>query len=70
MYIDTSGVTELYTVSEREASLTLGAGINLTRAIQVFKRLAQTISGYHHLDNLAEHWSVVANVAVRNVSTL
>lgn len=62
------GVQELYRVQEEEESITLGANVSLRRAIELFRYAATSISGFHHLQNVADHWSVVANETVRNVS--
>lgn len=65
-YITTSGVRELYDTEGSATSLTLGGSVSLVRAIEVF-RTAKFAEGFHYLENLANHWSVVANTATRNV---
>ena len=67
VYISTDGVKELYATTLAEP-LKLGANVNLARAMDVFKYMAQAHPGFQHLQVLADHWQVVANVAVRNVS--
>lgn len=67
VYISTSNVPELYTVEENTGEITLGANVSLKRAIEVFEEAAGN-PGFQHLKELAKHWGVVANVAVRNVS--
>lgn len=69
VYISTSNVPELYTVEENTGEITLGANVSLKRAIEVFEEAAGN-PGFQHLKELAKHWGVVANVAVRNVGTI
>lgn len=66
-YIVTAGVTELYDIEGSATSLKLGGCASLGRAIETFKT-AQFAEGFHYLKTLANHWSVVANTATRNVS--
>lgn len=67
VYISTDGVEELYTTS-LGVPLQLGANVSLARAMEVFRHMAKAHHGFHYLEILADHWQVVANVAVRNVS--
>nr|BAS67018.1 aldehyde oxidase [Penaeus japonicus]BBC28100.1 aldehyde oxidase [Penaeus japonicus] len=67
-YISTSGIRELY--STRVGSpLEMGANVSLNRAIEIFEHMAASDQSYHHLQSLADHWKVVANVAVRNAGS-
>ena len=68
IYMNSSGVKDLYMVIMSQTSLVLGANVSLTRSITAFKSTAKKHPGFSHLDELAKHWSVVANVGVRNVS--
>ena len=67
IYLNSSGVKELYQVTTGQ-SLVLGANVSLTRAIAAFKSMAKSNSGFSHLEELAKHWSGIANIGVRNVS--
>ncbi|XP_042871768.1 indole-3-acetaldehyde oxidase-like [Penaeus japonicus] len=68
-YIDTSQVPEFHIVQESAMEITLGASVSLKRAIEVFEQAAHN-PGFQHLQEVAKHWSNVANVAVRNVGTI
>lgn len=68
VYISTDGVDELYTTS-LGVPLQLGANVSLARAMEVFRHMAKAQQGFHHLEVLADHWQVVANVAVRNIGS-
>lgn len=65
-YITTAGVKELYDIEGSEITLKLGGCVSLGRAIETFKT-AKFAEGFHYLESLANHWSVVANTATRNV---
>lgn len=67
VYITTAGVKDLYEIEGSAISLRLGGCVNLARAIETFKT-AEFAEGFQYLDTLANHWSVVANTATRNVS--
>ena len=67
MYVDTTGVEDLYTVTV-ENPVILGANVSLSRCIQVFEEAAREFAGHRHLQQIANHWKYVANVGVRNVS--
>ncbi|XP_076041684.1 uncharacterized protein LOC143025623 [Oratosquilla oratoria] len=66
LYINTSCVKDLYTVSATSAPLVLGANVSLSRAIEVFDMAAEALEGFAYTKALAKHWRVVANVGVRN----
>ena len=66
-YISTDGIEELYNTSVG-VPLELGANVSLARAMELFQHMAKTQPRYSYLEVLANHWQVVANVAVRNVS--
>ncbi|XP_063615205.1 uncharacterized protein LOC134788260 [Penaeus indicus] len=69
VYIDARNVPEFHTVGESPGEVTLGANVSLKRAIEAFEQAAGN-SGFQHLQELAKHWRVVANVAVRNVGSI
>lgn len=68
-YIVTAGVSELYDIEGSATSLKLGACVNIGRAIETFKT-AEFAEGFQYLEALANHWSVVANTATRNVGVV
>ncbi|XP_063842770.1 uncharacterized protein LOC135090214 isoform X1 [Scylla paramamosain] len=67
--ISTAGVRELYAIQKTATSLMLGGSVSLGRAMEVFKDV-QFAEGFHYLESLASHWSVVANTATRNVGSI
>ncbi|KAK4312005.1 hypothetical protein Pmani_016533 [Petrolisthes manimaculis] len=67
-YIHTGGVRELYTI-QHGPPLVLGANVSIGQCIKVFGEVANSVSGYHHLNAIADHWNRVANVSVRNVGS-
>lgn len=67
VYISTDGVKELHATT-LAVPLKLGANVSLARAMEIFKHMAEAQPGFKYLQVLADHWQVVANVAVRNVS--
>lgn len=68
-WIRTAGVTELYAIQKSADSLKLGSCVSMGRAMEVFKEV-QFTEGFHYLESLASHWSVVANTATRNVGSI
>lgn len=69
IFVSLDGVTELQKVSSTVAPLVIGCRVPLTRCIEVFRELAsgnKAVTGYSHLQEIADHWQVVANLAVRN----
>ncbi|XP_063888909.1 uncharacterized protein LOC135115838 isoform X1 [Scylla paramamosain] len=67
-YISTDGIEELY-ITSVGVPLQLGANVSLTRAMELFHHMAKTQPRYSYLEVLANHWQVVANVAVRNTGS-
>ena len=69
-YVNLNQVTSLMEVSVSGAPVTIGARVGLTRCIELFRQVAtgpKSVPGYQHLEEIADHWQVVANLAVRNV---
>jgi xanthine dehydrogenase/oxidase len=69
VYIDLNLVPELVEVKRTEG-LTIGAGITLSRAIEILERAGNSQPGYKYAALIAKHFRRVANVPVRNVSSI
>ncbi|XP_068235894.1 uncharacterized protein [Palaemon carinicauda] len=67
-YICTHGILELYYVGLGEP-LILSANVSLARAIEVFQEAAESMESYRHMEEVAKHWKLVANVSVRNTAS-
>lgn len=71
-YVSLERIPDLQVISVTSTPLELGARLSLTRCIEVFHQVAAGVggnpTGYHHLEEVARHWQLVANLAVRNVS--
>jgi xanthine dehydrogenase/oxidase len=66
-YLDVNSVTELLKTEINAKGVTLGAGTNLTDAIEFLKKLENT-KGFEYAGGIGKHLKRVANLAVRNVS--
>ncbi|KDR17215.1 hypothetical protein L798_08320, partial [Zootermopsis nevadensis] len=69
VYIDVGDVAELKSVST-ETALTLGGNTTLTEAMNLFYSLAEERPSYKYTKFLADHIDLIANVPVRNVTTI
>jgi xanthine dehydrogenase/oxidase len=67
-YIDIKDVAELRATSTSPV-LTVGGNVTLTEAMRLFNENASQ-PGYAYLRQLAQHIDKIANVPVRNVSSL
>ncbi|XP_076038721.1 uncharacterized protein LOC143023927 isoform X2 [Oratosquilla oratoria] len=67
LFISTSCVRQLCSVSLQPRSLVLGSNVTLARAIRVFSDASSKYKEFGHLCALAKNWGVVANVGIRNV---
>ena len=63
VFVDMSNVAELQTVAMSSSSLTVGAAVSITNLISLLEANASQSASF---SVLAEHLSIVANVAVRN----
>ena len=66
-YVDVNMVPELKQHSIEPEHLLLGANVTLTDAMQVFRQ-AQQRAGFEYCAQLWQHFNLIANVPVRNVS--
>lgn len=67
VYVDITGVVELTTSKQFDDCLTLGANMNLTDTMNLFRKVAKLNSKFAYLDKMATHIDMVAHVPVRNV---
>lgn len=67
LYIDISKVVELTTFNITNNTLTIGANITLTMAMNIFNSLSRT-RGFGYLAQMSDHIDLVAHVPVRNVT--
>lgn len=68
VYVDITGVVELTTYKQFDDCLSLGANMNLTDTMNLFRKVAKLNSKFAYLDKMATHIDLVAHVPVRNVS--
>lgn len=68
-FCDIHAVPELKQHSITNEKVTLGANISLTEAMEIFQRAALN-PGFEYCQQLREHFDLIANVPVRNVSIL
>lgn len=70
IYIDINGAKDLleYTITEKE--LILGANMSLTNTVALFYKLGSENKKFSYLTKMADHIDLIANVPVRNVSTI
>lgn len=66
IFIDVNNVKELHDSHVGE-SLTIGANNTLANTIKIFKSV-QSIQGFEYCSKLADHFELIANIPVRNVS--
>ncbi|XP_018020416.2 xanthine dehydrogenase, partial [Hyalella azteca] len=69
MFISLAQVPEMQQVNIAESPIKLGARLSLNQCIDVFRSVCEgpkAVAGYGHLKEMADHWQVVANLAVRN----
>lgn len=67
VYIDISSIPELHQI-EISTEICLGGNVSLTEAMRVFSKIAKEKPEFKYLQEIYEHWDLVANVPVRNVS--
>ncbi|KAH8311383.1 hypothetical protein KR044_005999, partial [Drosophila immigrans] len=68
-FIDVRGVEELHQHSIEGNQLKLGANLSLSQAMDVFKDTWKQ-TGFEYLQQLWQHFDMIANVPVRNSGTL
>lgn len=67
VYIDINSIPELHRI-EIGTDICLGGNVSLTEAMRVFSKVAKEKSEFRYLQEIFDHWDLVANVPVRNVS--
>ncbi|KAL1517488.1 hypothetical protein ABEB36_001248 [Hypothenemus hampei] len=70
LYIDITSVNELTDFTLSTNSLTLGANVSLTKAMEIFKDAAKKYPNFEYLNNVVAHIDLIANVPVRNIGTI
>lgn len=68
-FIDITPIEELYIVEQTSTSLTIGSLVTLKDTLKLMKE-SVSMDGFDYLNDLLEHFELVANVPVRNVSHL
>ncbi|XP_018017026.2 xanthine dehydrogenase 2 [Hyalella azteca] len=69
MFISLEKVPEMQQTSINSWPIKFGARVTLAQCIDAFRKVAagpSAVPGYAHLNEIADHWQVVANLAVRN----
>ncbi|KAF2343841.1 Molybdopterin dehydrogenase FAD-binding, partial [Trinorchestia longiramus] len=69
LFISLDRVPEMQKISLAKSPITIGARVSLNQCIDTFRSVAEgpaALSGYAHLQEIADHWQVIANLAVRN----
>ncbi|XP_039281010.1 indole-3-acetaldehyde oxidase [Nilaparvata lugens] len=70
-FIDVKGVRELTITTVGESTLTLGANITLTNAMEFLKEVSKSHSKFFaYAEQMAYHINLIANLPIRNVGTL
>lgn len=69
VFIDITGVAELKTFTA-DTSISFGANISLTEAMDHFEKTASTKPEFEYLRKLVYHIDLIANVPVRNSGTI
>ncbi|RXG55648.1 Indole-3-acetaldehyde oxidase [Armadillidium vulgare] len=68
VYVDISSVAELFSVAIGKP-LTIGANVSIERCIDLFREVALNYEGYEYLNEIADHWAHIANLAIRKVGS-
>lgn len=68
-FIDISSIAEMHKVEQKSTSLVLGALVTLKETLTVMGS-ASAMDGFGYLNDLIAHFELIANVPVRNVSTI
>lgn len=70
VFVDISSVEELRKNNINENSLELGGGVTIAESIEIFKKAAAENKKFSYLKDVADHFEMIGNNAVRNVGTL
>ncbi|XP_034939273.1 xanthine dehydrogenase 1-like [Chelonus insularis] len=69
IYIDVNDITDLHRVEKDDKNLTFGGNVTLSVAKHTLKKYSKE-PGFQHLQYMANHIDLIANVPVRNIGTL
>lgn len=71
IYIDVTKVTSLinHSLTNQNSNLVVGANVPLQEAMELFQDIGSKYGNFSYLTKVAEHISLVAHIAVRNVGT-
>jgi xanthine dehydrogenase/oxidase len=70
VFVDVSEVAELKSFQLKSNSLEIGGNMTLTEAIEIFTKVSSENENFGYLSEVAKHFEMIANVAVRNVGTI
>lgn len=68
-FIGINGIPELHSIAQTADALTIGAAVTLSQTIRTLRRSAR-LPGFEYCAQLARHYTLIANVPVRNVGSL
>lgn len=68
-YVDITSVPSLINHSLTNDGLVLGANTTLSQAISIFRKISSQFPDFSYLSEVGEHFSLVAHVPVRSVSS-
>ncbi|KAL7046682.1 hypothetical protein ACKWTF_002689 [Chironomus riparius] len=70
VFVDISSVEELKKYNLNKDFLELGGGVTLAETIEIFKKVGTENRNFSYLNDVANHFEMIGNNAVRNVGTL
>lgn len=70
VFVDITDVPELKSYNVKDDKLELGGCITFTESIDILKKVAGEHKGFRYLNEIARHFDLIGNVAVRNSGTL
>lgn len=70
VFVDIASVEELKRYTVNEKSLEIGGGVTFTECIEIFTKVASENKHFSYLTEVAKHFEMIGNVAVRNVGTV
>lgn len=68
-FIDINGIAELKQYNLSNGQLILGANLTLAESMDIFEKVA-SVQGFEYCQQLWQHFNLIANVPIRNVSSL
>jgi xanthine dehydrogenase/oxidase len=70
VFVDIADVPELKGFNLNSESLELGGSVTITEAIEIFTKVAKENKNFEYLNEVAKHFDMIGNLAVRNVATI